>query len=82
MLKDLIECLRLRYDGAQPTRNGHSINHDYQLNNGTFPRMRESRAGWSKLPYKKIWYIPMATSEGLDNQLQWPNGQHRAELTN
>jgi hypothetical protein len=91
-LKDLIERPRLRDDGTRPPRNGPSVKHDHYhrlffclewLNEGTFHRTRESRAGWSKTSmHEDLIHVLECIVEGLDDHLQWPSEQRREELAN
>ena len=91
-LKDLIERPRMRSDGTRPVRNRRPVTHDFYhrlffclewLNEGTFHRTRESRAGWAKSSiHDDVIHVLTAIVEGLDDQLQWPDENHRGELAN
>ena len=79
-LKDLIERPRMREDGTRPDSNRRPVTHDFYhrlffclewLNEGTFHRTRESRAGWAKSSmHDDLIHVLEAIVEGLDDQLQ------------
>ncbi len=53
------------------------------LNDGSHQRTREPRAGWGKsLLHEDTIYVLLAIVEGLDDHLQWPDGNRRVELAN
>jgi hypothetical protein len=53
------------------------------LNNGNFHRTREAEFRWSKTSLQHdLEHVLCAIVEGLDDELQWPGVDHRAELAN
>ena len=84
-LKELIE---------RPRNNGQKVGpnpkHDYRhrlffclkwLNDGNFHRTREVETGWSKTSLQRdTVHVLKAIVEGLDDELQWPDGNRRQEL--
>ena len=88
-LKDLI--LRPR-DNKQSAKVGPAVKHDHHhrlffalkwLNDGNFHRTREADFGWSKTSLQRdLEHVLRAIVEGLDDELQWPGADRRAELAN
>jgi hypothetical protein len=88
-LKDLI--LRPR-DNNQSVKVGPAVKHNHHhqlffalkwLNDGNFHRTREAEFRWSKTSLQcDLEHVLHAIVEGLDDELQWPGVDHRAELAN
>jgi hypothetical protein len=86
-LKDLIKRPR---DNNQSLKVGPTPNHDHHhrlfftlkwLNDNNFHHTREAECGWSKSSIQRdLEYVLHAIIEGLDDELQWPGIDHRAEL--
>ena len=90
-LKDLIERPRLRADGTRPVKNGPDVKHDYLLclffclewlNDGNFHRVKRLKLVGVNLPCEDLIHVLMVIVEGLDDQLEWPDKNHRMELSN
>jgi hypothetical protein len=84
-LKDLILRPRLRDDGTRPKHDHfHRLFFCLRwLNDGNFHRSREAEAGWGKSSLQEdLVHVLIAIVEGLDDQIQWPDENHRRELAN
>jgi hypothetical protein len=88
-LKDLIERPR---DNNESLKVGPTPKFDHHhrllfvlkwLNDSNFHHTREAEFGWSKTSLQRdLGYVLHAIVEGLDDELQWPVIDHRAELAN
>jgi hypothetical protein len=53
------------------------------LNDGNFHRSREAEAGWGKSSLQEdLVHVLIAIVEGLEDEFQWPDENHRRELAN
>jgi len=92
LLKDLILRPGLRNDGTRPERIYKPSKHDYfhrlffclcWLSDGLHCHSHDCETGWGKSSLQEdLIHVLIAIVEGLDDQIQWLDHNHRRELAN
>jgi hypothetical protein len=90
-LKDFILRPRGRRDGTYPENRSnkrYKFDHYHRLyfclkwlNDGNFHRTQETETGWGKSSLQEdTVHVLKAIVDGLDNEIQWPDGRRQQEL--